>query len=425
MTLINKMVGNEIFLQGKYLSVGVNSSGNIGSRYSAPEGVDHDLTYKRVGLLADTDGFGTGKAAMRDAVVRGAPIEGFNIGYKTDGKTYVHSNQELAGLTEIAGKSSNGSAAGVAEANWKGATTEKLGVDQTITLTEDAKYVRFEVTLTNNSSEAMSDVRYLRAIDPDLVEGYSTVNKIVRQGDGGALVTAGASATSDPIFLYTSDTRAVATTYGFINEDPYDAGVSVAQKVGTVTKTDVTMNLNFKLGTLGAGESTTVVFYMGGTDNLNATIEEIDALAAGGQPTATRPSLNVAPEVYEDALTIVSGETGKGNVLANDTDANKDALTAALKSGPANGTVTLAADGNYVYKAAEGFSGTDSFTYTATDGKASSTATVSVTVSPKAVQNTAPEAKSDALTIVSGETGNGNVLANDTDANKDALTAAL
>ncbi|WP_159873976.1 cellulase family glycosylhydrolase, partial [Novosphingobium sp. 9U] len=58
-------------------------------------------------------------------------------------------------------------------------------------------------------------------------------------------------------------------------------------------------------------------------------------------------------------------------------------------------------------------------------GVGSELESTAVTVSPKPVQNTAPEAKSDALTIVSGETGNGNVLANDTDANKDALTAAL
>jgi VCBS repeat-containing protein len=98
------------------------------------------------------------------------------------------------------------------------------------------------------------------------------------------------------------------------------------------------------------------------------------------------PKLNTAPVAANDVLKIVSGESGTGNVLTNDTDANKDALTATLKTGPAHGTVTLAADGSYIYKAVAGYSGTDSFIYTASDGTASSTATVALTVKPAPIE---------------------------------------
>src|SRR5262249_48389474 len=52
-------------------------------------------------------------------------------------------------------------------------------------------------------------------------------------------------------------------------------------------------------------------------------------------------------------------------------------------SGPSSGTLTLNADGTFTYTPAAGFSGTDTFTYRASDGGAvSGEATVTITVSP-------------------------------------------
>lgn len=51
-------------------------------------------------------------------------------------------------------------------------------------------------------------------------------------------------------------------------------------------------------------------------------------------------------------------------VLGNDTDPTQDTLTAVLVSGPSNGTLTLNADGSFVYTPGLGFvPGGDSFTY--------------------------------------------------------------
>ncbi|WP_415794929.1 Ig-like domain-containing protein, partial [Mycolicibacterium frederiksbergense] len=72
-----------------------------------------------------------------------------------------------------------------------------------------------------------------------------------------------------------------------------------------------------------------------------------------------------------------------GNVLTNDSDADGSTLTATLVTGPANGTLTLNADGSFTYTPDADFNGTDSFTYTAGDGtETSSIATVSITISP-------------------------------------------
>jgi parallel beta-helix repeat protein len=61
-------------------------------------------------------------------------------------------------------------------------------------------------------------------------------------------------------------------------------------------------------------------------------------------------------------------------VLANDTDPNGLSLSANLVSGPTHGVLTLNSSGSFVYTPGSGYVGTDSFTYIATDGSASSAA---------------------------------------------------
>src|SRR5207248_1539905 len=73
---------------------------------------------------------------------------------------------------------------------------------------------------------------------------------------------------------------------------------------------------------------------------------------------------NDAYSVNEDTkLTI----TAPG-VLGNDTDPDAgDTRTAVLACGPANGTLTLNADGSFIYTPSANFNGTDSFKYQAKD----------------------------------------------------------
>ncbi|MDB4900711.1 MAG: thrombospondin, partial [Gemmatimonadetes bacterium] len=67
------------------------------------------------------------------------------------------------------------------------------------------------------------------------------------------------------------------------------------------------------------------------------------------------------------------------DVLANDTDANGDPRTVSAVGGAAHGTVTFTATG-VTYTPAAGFSGTDTFDYTVSDGAGSDVGTVTVTV---------------------------------------------
>ena len=67
----------------------------------------------------------------------------------------------------------------------------------------------------------------------------------------------------------------------------------------------------------------------------------------------------------EDTPLMIEASLG---VLANDTDADGNPLTALVFSAPAHGTLTLNTDGSFSYIPAAEFSGSDSFSYRAFDG---------------------------------------------------------
>jgi VCBS repeat-containing protein len=67
-------------------------------------------------------------------------------------------------------------------------------------------------------------------------------------------------------------------------------------------------------------------------------------------------------------------------VLADDSDPDGDNLTAAIVSSTPNGSLSLASDGSFSYTPNAGFTGSDTFTYQASDGSLSDSATVTITI---------------------------------------------
>ena len=103
-------------------------------------------------------------------------------------------------------------------------------------------------------------------------------------------------------------------------------------------------------------------------------------------------------------------------LLANDTDADGDPLSAVKVTDPAHGTLTVNANGSFRYVPNANFNGTDSFTYKANDGgKDSNVVTATITVG--AVSDV-PVAVADAYSVAEDtqlSVGAPGVLANDTD----------
>ena len=137
---------------------------------------------------------------------------------------------------------------------------------------------------------------------------------------------------------------------------------------------------------------------------------------------------NTAPVGKADAYTTESGKAltvPAPGVLANDTDAENNTLTATDVTQPASGTVTLDPNGSFTYTPAAGFTGSTFFTYTANDGRAKSAPTrVDLTVTAPA--NSAPTGRPDTYTTdqdTALRVPAPGVLANDTDAENNTLTA--
>ena len=121
-------------------------------------------------------------------------------------------------------------------------------------------------------------------------------------------------------------------------------------------------------------------------------------------PVATDDNYNTA---YQTPLV-----TAAPGVLTNDTGTS---ISVSSHTNPAHGTVTQNADGSFTYTPANGYAGSDSYSYTISDGFArTSNATVNLTVQPPP----GPVATDDSYNVVYGTqlvvgAGSG-LLANDT-----------
>ncbi len=111
-------------------------------------------------------------------------------------------------------------------------------------------------------------------------------------------------------------------------------------------------------------------------------------------------------------------------VLGNDTDPDPGfTLTASVVTPPAQGALTLNANGSFNYSPPAGFTGNVTFTYRASDGTVSSnTATVTIRINgrPVAVANTYAATEDTPLSLIAP-----GILVNDTDPENDPLTAQL
>ena len=143
-------------------------------------------------------------------------------------------------------------------------------------------------------------------------------------------------------------------------------------------------------------------------------------------------SFNQTPFVKNDEYDVIRGgrldiDATQG-VLANDSDSDGDTLTASLITPPLFGTVILNSDGSFSYQHDSSSADLDSFTYTASDGKANST-TVTAFINILEPPNTPPEATTDSYSVKQAESlsvrASEGVLSNDTDADNDPLTSIL
>lgn len=272
-------VGDDVFLKGNYLEVGIAPNGTLGSSKTAPS-TYHSRFSSIPGMLAivadpDKDGWKTGKPEyIGDYIMPGSPVELWSV--EVDG-VLATVDRSLGAYSLPSGMSgyndiaywSGGRNFGV----WKGNFGD-LSIMQTATIDASRMYLLFDVKFKNTGTTIMHDIFYSRHTDPDNeveVGGvYATAMKIESQNpNDNHLVSV--SATGEKygayIGLCTRDCRAKGyfLTSGL-------SGTTLLKDVYSETAVpdiyryqmsdslvgDVGMGLIFKLDSLASGETTSI-----------------------------------------------------------------------------------------------------------------------------------------------------------------------
>lgn len=164
----------------------------------------------------------------------------------------------------------------------------------------------------------------------------------------------------------------------------------------------------------------------GGTDTFTYTVSDAAArrtlfgIPLSFSPTSSTATVTLvvngvaqAPVARPDTLTLAEDTTGIVDVLANDSDPDGDALTLTGITAPSHGVATYGPGGLVTYAPARDFSGSDTLSYTVSDGTGR-TATGTLTITVTGV-NDPPVAADDTVTVAENGTVVVDVLANDTD----------
>jgi VCBS repeat-containing protein len=278
---------------------------------------------------------------------------------------------------------------------------------------------------THNGSETTSD-SFTYKVNDGTVDGNTVTVNI-----GVTPVNDAPVAVADSISVLEGGTATVlvsgATSVLANDSDAENSPLSAILVSGPAHGT-LTLNANGTFSYTHDGSETTTDSFTyranDGTVNGNIVTVNIGVTPVNDAPVAVADSISVLEG--GTATVLVSGAT---SVLANDSDAENSTLRAILVNGPAHGTVTLNADGTFVYIHDGSETTTDSFTYRANDGTVNGNiVTVNIGVTPV---NDAPVAVADSISVLEGGTatvlvsGATSVLANDSDAENSTLSAIL
>lgn len=225
----------------------------------------------------------------------------------------------------------------------------------------------------------------------------------------------------DDVYSTTANIALTVPTPGILANDTDADGDTLTAKIRT-SVTNGTLNLK-------TDGRFVYIPNTGFTGSDSFTYWANDPSSAHSWATVTITVSNTAPTAVNDSYNATQNTAlniAAPGVLANDSDANGDPLSATVQTLPTKGTVSLASNGGFLYTPSSGYTGSDSFSYAVTDGQGGSASTlVTITI---AASNNAPVAGADSYTATQDTTLNiaaPGVLANDTDANGDPLTVAV
>ena len=349
----------------------------------------------------------------------------------------------------------SGDAAGhVRVYKYNGTAWTKLGEDidgeaagdrfgATVSLSSDGTIVAIGASGNDDSGDAAGHVRVYKYngtawtqlgedIDGEAAGDYSSSGSVSLSSDGTALAIGaygndGTASNAGHVRVYNLvNANAPVAVDDTLTVDE-DAALSSTDVIANDTDADIGDTLSLTAATT-AGTGTVAVNADGlsvdytpatdfnGTETITYTVSDGTLTDETGTLTITVTAVNDAPVAVDDTLTVLEdAETTSIDVIANDTDGDADTLSLTAATTAGTGTVAVNADGLSVdYTPATDFNGTETITYTVSDGTLTDeTGTLTITVT--AVDD-APVAVDDTLTVLEdAETTSIDVIANDTD----------
>ncbi len=355
----------------------------------------------------------TAGSAILHLDTNGDDVADTTISLEGDGLDGSKLNPDDFAITSAAG----GSAIAFAPTN-----VAPLAQDGTGTAAEDT-VISGKVTATDGDEDTLT---YSLVAGPAAEKGTLAFN-----ADGTYTFTPAQDFNGEVAFTYkandgaaNSNVATVTLTVHPANDAPTAAPISAEGDeegviTGTVTGSDRDgETLTYKLAGDGAPKNGTVTvnadgtFSYRGNDNFSgADVFTVEVSDGKGGTATTDVSVTVNPsndapvaaadmlETSEDTpLTIAASDLAK-----NDSDDERDVLTVSEVAQGSNGQVSLV-DGQITYTPNPDFHGTDTFTYTVSDGQTATTGTVTVTVAPRHDAPVAQDgaAEGDEDTVIAG-----------------------
>jgi uncharacterized repeat protein (TIGR01451 family) len=280
--------------------------------------------------------------------------------------------------------------------------------------------------------DASGSVTFAATIDPALAMNTTVTNTAVLADDG-----------SNGSDLNPADNEAAISLFIQANDDPMAVDDNEATDEDTAITLDVLANdsdgdgdeLMVTVvsqpanGTVNINPDGTLTYTpdanynrndsAGGADSFNYTIED----GFGGTATATVAvtviPVNDTPAAVDDEKTTNEDMAVLVDLLQNDSDVDGDVLTITAVTSPSLGNIVDNGDGTLTYTPFANIFGTDTFSYTVSDGNGG-TDVAQVTVEIVAA-NDAPEAADDTAVVDEDASVTVAVLANDSDIDGDTV----
>lgn len=313
-------MGQDRFLRGDYVEVGIAGNGHFGSSGPAPEGFHprdpgdeggpggpgEGSSVGRIGFISDRDrdGWGVGQDDG-DFFVPGTPFESFGV--SANGFSLINDNER----TDILGIGDEPVDSGSQQSStWVSSTLENgLRITQVASVPEEGQTLDVQVTFDNLSDAEISGLSYARQVDNDAnvfacsqqgsMGGWNSLNRIEAQADSSDGISLVSSRMSDDcgdniegfpdlesnpysyLGLISTDSRSVGALqlndFGSQRASHFVTGISSSEceadrgdadyvcmdisiAPGSEEFDDSGIGMGFDIGDLAAGQSTTITF---------------------------------------------------------------------------------------------------------------------------------------------------------------------